>query len=239
MTVDTADRDVETVDIWNKIALTRYEQLRSNSDKVYSDILLPALLSLLRKCDLSRVLDVGCGTGHGTRVISSHADHVAAIDSSPGMTEIARNVCSDVSNVVVAEEDILAPSQWLMSQEFTTITCLMSLNGIRDLNRSMECFRHLASRRASFVSVVPHPVLWPLHRGYFERPNFSYDEEKPVLDEFRIRGESSGPPSVYFHRPMTAYLNCLILHGFTLREMREFGDEDGPRFLGLRASLQE
>ncbi len=48
---------------------------------------------------LATALEVGCGIGRLTPTVAAHADHVTALDMTPGMLEAARESCADLTNV--------------------------------------------------------------------------------------------------------------------------------------------
>jgi trans-aconitate methyltransferase len=54
------------------------------------------VLALLNPQRGERILDVGCGTGHLTKLIAEAGAEVVGIDSLPEMVEAARAVCPDI-----------------------------------------------------------------------------------------------------------------------------------------------
>ncbi len=80
----------------------RWDQLRQNLFGDQADLkLLPGLLH-----GTEVIGDLGCGTGHLTRLLAPFARRVTAIDRSPAMLEIARKRLSDCDNVDVREADL-------------------------------------------------------------------------------------------------------------------------------------
>lgn len=60
---------------------------------------------LSQEANLGRTLEVGCGSGKFTRILSERADSVVATDIAPGMLELARNGLRDKANVSFQLED--------------------------------------------------------------------------------------------------------------------------------------
>jgi trans-aconitate methyltransferase len=63
------------------------------------------MLSLLAPRPAERILDLGCGTGHLTRMIADSGATVVGLDSSPQMIESARREYPDIEFVVADASD--------------------------------------------------------------------------------------------------------------------------------------
>ena len=82
------------------------------------------LQQLPNPCEI--VLDIGCGTGEFTRLLSRQAERVIAIDLSPKMIEVARQCSREFSNIDFQVADIL---QWQFPVEhFDAIASISTLH---------------------------------------------------------------------------------------------------------------
>lgn len=75
---------------WDKLANIRNTQQRDLHDETYENYLKPTILDLLKKSDLSHVLDLGCGNGYLTEFIAKQAKRVTGIDISHENIKIAK-----------------------------------------------------------------------------------------------------------------------------------------------------
>ena len=90
------NREGETY--WSRFA-RRYE--RAEAYVVGNDILETITERLRKQINLGEVIELGCGTGHFTKVVATNADHVMATDLSGPMVETARRQLKGFTNVTV------------------------------------------------------------------------------------------------------------------------------------------
>jgi SAM-dependent methyltransferase len=76
---------------------TIYDRWQKSYGKDFSEIILPRLLTTIRKHRISgnSLVDVACGTGTLTLIMARRGWKVSGIDASPGMIEIARKKLRD------------------------------------------------------------------------------------------------------------------------------------------------
>jgi 2-polyprenyl-3-methyl-5-hydroxy-6-metoxy-1,4-benzoquinol methylase len=55
---------------------------------------------------IGSALDIGCGTGHFSRLLAAHADHVTGIDLSPEMIRIAQERSAHLPNIDYQVQDV-------------------------------------------------------------------------------------------------------------------------------------
>lgn len=87
------------------------------------------------------LLEVGCGTGHLTRLISERNPqvHLDAIDISEAMVSVARRVCTAHKNISFRVADVF---NYTGDKPYGMIVSSSALHWTHSLG---ECFKHLAS----------------------------------------------------------------------------------------------
>ena len=125
----------------------KHEQVISQFDKIaelpdtwdHNQQYQKYLLNNLSKC--GSVLDVGCGTGGLTKILSKYADKVIGIDVSPNMiaTAEARNTSSNIEYLVTDVESYLDE----LSSKFDAIICIAALHHMNEESALRKMKNHL------------------------------------------------------------------------------------------------
>lgn len=125
-----------------------------------------------------RILEIGCGTGKNTELLSRLARRVYAVDFSAGMLDQAKaKLCSNKVLFVVA--DLIAP--WpFRDQPFELIVCNLVLEHIEDLTSVFsEACRVLSGGGRFFVS-----ELHPFRQYQGKRARFAFEHETIHIPAF-------------------------------------------------------
>jgi SAM-dependent methyltransferase len=211
-------------DAWDVNAPRRHQQIISGVDLTFSKVTTPAIIDILISQpghEAYSVLDVGCGTGVLTRILSEHVKHVTGIDPSAESVRIAHEHTAGVPNIsleAVAIEDFVTEEQ--ASYDF--VVAHMVLNSIRYLDKALSRIYSLLRDNGLFVFSIPHPCFFAERkRGRFR--NYTYFEPSYNEVSFTISGDPEPLPrkTPYYHRPMSFYDRALRLAGFAHEEMIE------------------
>lgn len=222
---------------WDELAEERYYDLTHNIDKSYSEILKPALLSSLKNCNLSSVLDIGCGVGVFTEEVANMSVQITAIDVSCKSIEIAKknsqnyNVKYECLNIIDFKNDKI----------FTTIFSNMAIMTMPKIDFLFQQIKDMMAVGGHFIFTITHPAFWPIYWDY-DGNGFDYSAEKEVIRDFKTRAKVYDHHQTrHYHRPLSFYLNFLSACGFALEAFVELKDKDGinwyPRFLLLKCRL--
>ncbi|PKM94647.1 MAG: malonyl-[acyl-carrier protein] O-methyltransferase BioC [Firmicutes bacterium HGW-Firmicutes-1] len=78
-----------------------YDQYANIQKKMAEELLSFCNLNVLVHCKINRILDIGCGTGYLTKLLSTlfPAAYITAIDLASGMIEIAKQQCIESSKI--------------------------------------------------------------------------------------------------------------------------------------------
>jgi len=92
------------------------------------------ILPTLKPQKTDKILDIGCGTGRVTRLISKKAKKVIGIDFSNEMIEIAKEKSKDIKNIEYQKVDITKKLPF-KNNSFDKITAILVINHIKNANQ--------------------------------------------------------------------------------------------------------
>ena len=95
--------------VWDNLAQIHYHRLSDGRDITFHKIFLPVIVDTIQEqagFNTYSVLDVGCGTGYLTGLISNYARNVLGIDSSKTSIDIAIKHNNNMANIDFINEDI-------------------------------------------------------------------------------------------------------------------------------------
>lgn len=233
MTVD--EREVGRY--WNENAPAWTDLSRQGFDAYRDWLNTPAFMAMLPPVEGLCGLDIGCGEGHNTRLITEHGARMAAIDIAEAF--IAR--ATDREGRRQQGIDFLQASGTRLpfaAASFQFAVATMSLMDLPDPAAVLaETYRVL--KPGAFLQFsISHPCFfsnrwqWVLDDegrrqglasiGYFD------ETEEAAIDEWCF---SAAPPEVRadcrpfriprFHRTLSGWLNLLVDRGFVLERFQE------------------
>ena len=152
------------------------------------------------------ILEIGCGTGKNTELLTRIGEHVLALDFSPGMIEKAREKLP-LDNVIFVGADITQP--WATeSQSVDLITCNLVLEHIRDLPFIFaEASRVLIPTGRFFIS-----ELHPFRQYQGTQANFLRNQQRTEIQAF-------------VHH-ISDFIESATAQGLTLGQMKEWWHEE-------------
>ena len=168
---------------------------------------LPAFAELVPAAG-RRTLDVGCGEGRIGRWLAEAGHHVAGIDSSPALADLAREA-GGYEEVVCADAVALP---W-PADEFALAVAFMSLHDMADPGAVIhELARVLAPGGVLCIAIV-HPLNRPA--AHFE----DYFGEHRFTEALTREGLTMTFEGV--DRPLESYTRPLCESGFVIDDLRE------------------
>jgi SAM-dependent methyltransferase len=217
-----AGKSKEEVELeWDAIAASRSRQIRDGLDISHDFVLAPTILDLISDCDLSSVLDVGCGCGHLTAKIAAAAGTVVGVDVSGASIDLARVHCRGHSNVRFVKSDIESIGHEVGTMGFSLAIANMSLMAIIQLDSAIESLACQVRPGGHLAFTITHPCFWPLYWMYSSEW-FSYSEECVIEAPFHISLDSSDQyVTTHVHRPLERYVSAFSDSGFRICRLTE------------------
>ena len=238
---------------WNENAEAWTELVRAGYDHYRDGLNTPAFLQMLPDVENLSGLDIGCGEGHNTRLVSERGARMVGIDISENFIRHAKEA-EEEHPLGIRYGRASAVDLPFDDASFDFAVAFMSLMDMPTVEIALaEAFRVL--RSGGFLQFsIEHPCFTTPHRKTLrDESGRAYARE--VGDYFRERdGEtqewifSSAPPEVReglrpfrvprFTRTLSEWLNLLVGGGFVLERFGEPypGDEAVRRYPRLQSA---
>ena len=221
---------------WDENAEAWTELVRAGYDHYRDGLNTPAFLEMLPDVENLSGLDVGCGEGHNTRLVSNRGARMTGIDISETFIRHAREE-EDRAPLGIRYERASAVKLPFADSSFDFAVAFMSLMDIPEVEKVLaEVFRVV--RPGGFLQFsISHPCFaTPHHKNLRNEDGRTYAHE--VGGYFRgMDGEvqewtfSAAPPEIrenkrsfrvpIFMRTLGEWLNMLLNVGFILERFGE------------------
>ncbi len=149
-------------------------------------------------CAGMRVLDLCCGSGYGTRLLSRTAASVTGVDIDAASIERALATMSDVEDVSFEVADALEYLQRDLSERFDAIVLLEGLEHLPDASRVTELLRSHAQEGVALFISIPNEGSFP-EDNPFHLTEFDYEDAIAIFEGLpgaRILGQSHAEGSL-------------------------------------------
>lgn len=234
---------------WDAIVDVRHRQILDGVDLSYDLILKPTVLELLKDCSLTRLIDVGCGSGDLSAILAQHCGELVGIDVSIHSIEVAASVCRHLTNTSFYAASIEEFASRSTCPELSVAVANMTLMTAPDLYQVVAGVAKVLKPGGAFVITILHPCFWPQYWGYDQAEWFRYDREIGIEAPFQISRAETPYLTTHFHRPLSTYERALSRASFVIEKLVEPmpGEEaearypepwQFPRFLALKCRLQ-
>ena len=207
----------KVINPWDQLAPHRHKQLKEGRDITFANVLLPKLKDILCRIDnieRFRVLDIGCGTGFLTEILSHDVKEIMGIDPSQKSISIAKDYVDGNKKIelqcVSIEEFALKHSD-----EFDLALAHMTLQAIKDMDKAIADVSVVLRANGWFLFSIPHPCFWSLIKSDVGDENFHYHKSSSHENIFRF-SEDLRISVPYFHRSLESYSSALSSNGFSI-----------------------
>ena len=186
-------------------AYDRWSATYDADDNLTRDLDRTVTQEILRSLRCKSVVEIGCGTGKNTLLLSQIAETVYALDFSESMIEKAKKKVNSADVIFIAGD---ITQQWICRNESADlITCNLVLEHIENLSFIFsEAFRVLVPGGYFFIS-----ELHPFRQYQGTKANFQSDREVVEI------------PAFVHH--ISDFFNAAKTHGFMLEGFQEWWHE--------------
>lgn len=217
---------------WDCNLKIRAEDLEQGTDLTYMQVIKPWVLSETRlpiNCD-KRVLDIGCGCGYlANAVYETIGASVTGIDISPCSIAYAQK---KYPSLFFECRDLY---QNAFETSYDIALAVMVLNNMPNLTHFFPIVYNALNPGGKLIAVIPHPIFWT--KKHLCDNSFSYMRESCYSVPFSTKGRSDYESEIlYFHRPVSTYLNRIVEAGFHIKRVCELCETEAaqnPDILGI------
>lgn len=219
---------------WDENAPQWIAEIRRGDDVLREALNNPAFFRLLPDVRDLKIIDLGCGEGHNTRLIARMGGRMTGVDISPKMIEAA--TAAEVAEPLGIRYEVCSFTSLTAFRDecFDMVVSQMAFMGSPHFARAArEAYRVLRTGGRLFFSVL-HPCFWTRGSRWMFDPNgrdqgllvTDYWLAKPYLEVDKFRFSSEGGANRPYCVPrfplrMETYVNGLCRAGFRITRLIE------------------
>ncbi|KGX91044.1 class I SAM-dependent methyltransferase [Pontibacillus marinus] len=162
----------------NKVYSSSYPFTRKINKKIFGDY-MEKIIEHLKDKKTFKILDVGCGTGQFTSLLSNYFDYkeleveIDGVDSSPEMLKVAEELTRNDRNIKLIESDILS---FKPKQKYDLIFSSEMIHLVDDTQEFFERLNNLISMDGVIA------IRTSTHKQLYEREWYKYFPGTLLID---------------------------------------------------------
>lgn len=223
--------ETHTGEEWEANAPAWIEMTRAGADRYRDLVNTPAFLDALPDVAGHRVLDVGCGEGHNTRLLRQRGARLTALDVSETFVRAARDADGTIGHVL-GDSTALPFS----AGTFDAVTAFMSVMDMPDPAAVLADVARVLRPSGWLQFSISHPVnITPLRRWIDDESGTrrllaigNYFDEGPTTESWTFKAASDvmrerhAPFTITAARhTVSSWMNMVIDAGFTIERVLE------------------
>jgi SAM-dependent methyltransferase len=160
-----------------------------------------------------RVLDLGCGVGYGSRLLSSRADHVVGIDLAPDAVRYARErfPAPNVDHLTADCRGLPFPAD-----SFDVVVCFELIEHVQEVGSVLAEARRVLRRRGALVISTPNRPIYSDARDY---RNPHHLQEYDAEEFLSLLGSHFSHVTLYGQRVIAGSWTWSIPHPYGARRL--------------------
>jgi SAM-dependent methyltransferase len=212
--VDVSPLNRRTIDSYSAVDDRFHDEWGAEGDATRRFFLNPAIFRLLGHTRAKRILDAGCGNGYLSRLLARAGARVTGVEPASGPLAYAEGrEAAEPFGIDYLQRDLSRLGD--VGGPFDAVVANMVLMDIADWRPALSACVGALTDGGTFVYSLTHP-LWISGRGD-EWIRKGHVEIAEYLNEY----ESRQGVGVYYHRPLSTYLNETIRLGCEVVEVVE------------------
>lgn len=214
---------------WGNVAES-YDKHLSNDATYHSEVIWPNLKRLLADVSDKSVLDVACGQGYFSELLSGEGANVTAFDMGADLIAIAKKNAEKNSKNKI--HYFVADAQnFSIGDKFDVAICILALQNIENAKGTIESIKKSLKPKGKVILILNHPAFRiPKHSSWqydqdiqYRRVDTYMSEEKIKLDMTPGKKKQNEKEYTYsFHRPLQYYFKLFANAGFAVTRLEEW-----------------
>lgn len=204
---------------WNESAEAWIKDMGERGDRGREFVLDPALSKLIDAGDYKNALDVGCGEGRMCRMLQRYGIETIGLDPTLALLERAQQLDAQGKYIEGIAENLP-----FADNHFELVLSCMSLIDIADYRAAIKEMVRVLKPGGDLL--IANLTSMNTAAG---RLGWQKDENRQLkyyaIDNYMIEHENweewRGIKIKNYHRPLSAYLQCLLEHGLQLQYFDE------------------
>jgi ubiquinone/menaquinone biosynthesis C-methylase UbiE len=231
---------------WGGVAGWYDSHLEKSGDTYHEKVVYPNLLRILGDIKGKRILDLACGQGQFSRLMRDEGAYITGVDLGKELIAIAEAGNKSVKETGTHKATYFSGSAddlyMLKDASFDTVVCVLALQNIENLKKTIEEADRVLVKGGSFIFVLNHPMFRNTrhtHWGYDESHNVQYRRVDEYMSESHVKIDMTPGSAtkkkftVSFHRPLQVYVKALSKQGLLVNRLEEWVShrvsEKGPK----------
>ena len=215
---------------WGKVAGWYNKLLEEGEDTYQEKLIKPNLLRVLAVKSGEEILDLGCGQGYFSRLLSYAGAKVVGVDVAGELIKLAKEQGTNKETYLVLSAEKLSS---LADGRFDAAICVLALQNIKNLQAVVLELSRVLKPNGRAVIVLNHPTFGiPTASGwdYDEKANVQYRRIDRYISEITQEVDmSQGVADVKkkkftysFHHPLQVYFKTFSKAGLVVTRLEEW-----------------
>lgn len=232
---------------WGRVS-SWYDEMLKDDDSYQQKVIEPNLLRVVDAKKGEKILDLGSGQGHFSRLFAKAGAEVVGLEISEELIALAKKY--DTKNVyyIAGKAD---EALNFKKEEFDKVTVVLALQNMKNMVKVVEEVARVLKPQGKFFLVLNHPAFrvpqetdWGFDEKRKEqfRKVFSYmtPKEVPIIMD---PGKTGKEKTFSYHRPLQDYFKAFAKNGLAVTRLEEWishkTSAEGPKKIAEDSARKE
>lgn len=226
---------------WDQVAQWYDQLVGDHGSDYHKNLIMPAVMARLPQLKGARMIDICCGQGFAGKLLrQAGATLVHGVDASPRLIDAARKRAVADNGLSYEVADACVPGAWATGSYDVALN-IMAVHDVPDLPGLCKNIARSLQKSGRAILVFMHPCF-----RIPKQSHWGWDADKKIqfrrIDRYGSAveipitthpGRATGESTVFYHRPLSAYVAALSEAGLAVTGCDELcshrRSQEGPR----------